>query len=455
MANINSTSIKNKLVDLHRRYAATIESNMPMAMNSHREAAICLFDKQGLPTKGCERYKYTDVMQAFGRTYGYSFAPFPSPIDNATMFKCSVPNLDTYTLMVYNGWLDVKNSNFPTNIVVTDIASGAAKYPQLFEQHYNSLATTKNDSIIALNTAFARSGLFVYIPDNVVVDKPIQIINVLSGSNPLMVNQRNLIIAGANSQSKIVVCDHTLARQQFLLNNVTEVMIDKNAMLDCYNIQNINDLSSQINSMLFNLEANSQLLTNTLTLHGGFVRNNIEAIFSGEHAEANIYGLSLPNGNQHVDNYTYIDHAVPNCNSYELYKNILNDNATGAFNGYVLVRKDAQKTNALQSNKNICISATAKMFTKPQLEIYADDVKCSHGATVGQLDESALFYMQQRGIGKDEARMMLMSAFAHEVVRNIKVDVLAERYAEMIESRLRGKQPNCGDCFMKCHSKEA
>ena len=450
MENVSSVGIKDKLTALYRQYAAQIADGMPEAMNRVRETAISQFDALGLPRKGCERYRFTDIMTAFGHAYGYSISQLAATADSQTVFRCAVPDLDTYTIIINNGWIDLKNSTLPANIVATGLAEGAQIKPELFAANYNRLAAQKDDTTISLNTAFARSGLFLYIPDNVVVDKPIQIVNVLTGGNALMVNQRNLIVAGRGSQAKIAICDHTLSNSQFLLNNVTETVLEANSQLDCYCIQNLNDRSSQISTLLIEQNADSQLLANTLTLHGGFVRNNVEVLMAGQNAEANIYGLSLPAGHQHIDNFTYIDHAVPKCTSYELYKNVLNDESVGVFSGYVLVRPDAQKTNAMQSNKNICISPTAKMYTKPQLEIYADDVKCSHGATVGQLDESALFYMRQRCIGEEEAKMMLMSAFAHEVVRTIRIPVLAERYAEMIENRLRGRHAACGDCFMKC-----
>lgn len=445
--------MENSLSALYNKYAETIAKNMPEAMNNARTAAIEIFSKNGFPKRGSERYKYTDVAEAYARGYGYSFTPFMPKTDRQFMFRCTVPGLDTYIVTIINGWLDIENTTVAEGVVATSIENGAKLFPDLFNKYYNQQAEKRADSIVALNTAFSRSGLFLYIPDNLVVDKPIQIINIMLGPRPMMVNQRNLIIAGRGSQSKILLCDHTQTEQKFLLNNVSEIVLQQDAKLDCYNIQNFNDQSSQISTLMFEQETNSHLLTNTLTLHGHFVRNNLEVLLKGEHAEANIYGLSLPKGTQHVDNYTFIDHAVPNCNSYELYKNILNDESTGAFSGYVLVRKDAQKTNAMQTNKNICITKSAKIYTKPQLEIYADDVKCSHGATVGQLDDAALFYMQQRGIGKDEARMMLMSAFAHEVVSAIDIPALAERYKEMIENRLRGKQTDCGDCMMHCNKK--
>ncbi|MBO4602335.1 MAG: Fe-S cluster assembly protein SufD [Salinivirgaceae bacterium] len=450
MEKVSSTAIKNKLTALYIQYASNIAYRMPAAMNRVREESIRKVAQKGLPQKGCERYRFTDIMGAFGHTYAYMIERPTISVDSKKAFHCAVPGLDTYTITIANGWIDAANSTVPDGVVATGLAEGAQRCPDLFAQHYNRLAAAKDDTTISLNTAFARSGIFLYIPDNVTIDKPIQVVNILSGDNPLMVNQRNLIVAGCGSQAKIVFCDHTLSERQFLLNNVTEIVMLDGSQLDCYSIQNLNDHSSQISSVMIEQNTDSQLLANTLTLHGGFVRNNLEVLMNGSHAEANIYGLSLPNGHQHVDNFTYIDHAVPECTSYELYKNVLNGHAVGAFGGYVLVRPNAQKTNAMQSNKNICVSSDSRMYTKPQLEIYADDVKCSHGATIGQLDENALFYMRQRGIGEEEAKMMLMSAFAHEVVRTIRIPILADRYAEMIENRLRGKQAACGECFMKC-----
>ncbi len=442
--------MEKSLSALYDKYAETIARNMPEAMNNAREAAIGYFKENGFPKRGSERYKYTDVAEAYTRGYGYSFTPFMPKTDRQFMFRCTVPNLDTYIVTIINGWLDAENTQVADGVVATSIENGAKLYPDLFNKYYNRQAEKRTDSTIALNTAFSRSGLFLYIPDNLVVDKPIQIINIMLGPRPMMINQRNLVIAGRGSQSKILLCDHTQTEQKFLLNNVSEIALQQDAKLDCYNIQNFNDQSSQISTLMFEQEANSHLLTNTLTLHGHFVRNNLEVLLKGEHAESEIYGLSLPTGHQHIDNYIYIDHAVPNCTSYELYKNVLDGDATGAFNGYVLVRPDAQKTNAMQTNRNICVSPSARMYSKPQLEIHADDVKCSHGSTIGQLDEQALFYMRQRGIGEWESRMMLMSAFAHEIVSTIRIPALANSYAELIDNRLRSNQTICDNCSLRC-----
>ncbi|MDA3893953.1 MAG: Fe-S cluster assembly protein SufD [Salinivirgaceae bacterium] len=451
---IDSNTMKYKLINLYQQNKLAIDAGLTDSMNKHREESIRYFDSLGIPYKGDENYKYTDMMHAFGKMYGYAFKSPKTVVDPETIFHCAVPDLDTHTIILENGWYYAKNqeqSGLPNTIVALSIREATEAYPELIEKHYNEQANNKGQATTAFNTAFAQDGLFLYIPEGVVLEKPIQVINLLRGTNPLLVNQRNLIVAGKNSQSKLIVCDHTLSHQHFLSNTVTEVFVDENAIFDFYNIQNQHNQSSQVTSLFITQMKNSNTLCNTLTLHGGFVRNNIHIKFKGEHCEANAYGLAIVDGKQHVDNYTFIDHAVPNCTSNEMYKTILDDEATGAFNGKILVRPDAQKTLAFQSNKNICLTNTARFYTKPQLEIYADDVKCSHGATVGQMDEDALFYLKSRGIGGHEAKMMLMYAFAHEVLSHIRVPVLAERYGELVEKRLRGELSRCEGCFVHCN----
>jgi Fe-S cluster assembly protein SufD len=451
---IDNNTMKYKLISLYQQNSPAIREGLPESMNKYREQAMREFDRLGIPEKGDEKYKYTDLMQVLGKGYGYTFKATDITVDSKTLFQCSVPELDTHTLLLENGWFYKKNqehAQLPKEIVACSIREASVTYATLFEKHYNQQAAEHPEGISTFNTAFAQDGMFLYIPDGFVLEKPIQIINLMRGSNPLLVNQRNLIVAGKNSQSKIIVCDHTLTHHHFLSNTVTEVFVDENAVFDFYNIQNQHNQSSQLTSLYIQQMKGSNTLTNTLTLHGGFVRNNIYVKLAEEHAEACVYGLALIDGKQHVDNFTLIDHAVPNCQSTEMYKNVLDDEATGAFNGRILVRRDAQKTQALQTNKNICLTPTARFYTKPQLEIYADDVKCSHGATIGQIDEDALFYLQSRGIGGREARLMLMYAFAYEVIRNIRVPVLTERYGELVEKRLRGELSHCEGCFVHCN----
>jgi Fe-S cluster assembly protein SufD len=265
-----------------------------------------------------------------------------------------------------------------------------------------------------------------------------------------MVQYRNLIIAEENAQANIAICDHTLSPSEFLSNVVTEVFTNRGANIDIVCMQNQHNLSTQFTHIFGKQERDSVLSTNTVSLHGGVIRNNIHVLLNDEGCENHTHGLALVDRNQHIDMHSFIDHAMPNCTSNELYKAILDDQATGAFNGRILVRKDAQKTQAFQSNNNLLLTADARMYTKPQLEIYADDVKCSHGATVGQLDMNAKFYMQSRGISEREAKLLLMFGFAHDVIGHIKIEPLRERIDELVNKRLRGELSRCHNCAMHC-----
>ena len=270
-------------------------------------------------------------------------------------------------------------------------------HPELFEEHYSKLAIPENDSILALNTMFAKDGFFLYVPKNVVVEKPIQVINLMQSDADTYVTQRNMVIADEGSNVKLIFCDHTLNVNRYLSNSVSEVYVKQNASVDFYIVQNQHNKSASFSNVIFRQERDSRLRTNTIALHGGMIRNNLKVILDGENCQADIYGMSLLDKKQHVDNFTQIVHAKPNCYSNQVYKNVLDDSATGAFSGRINVVKDAQKTNAFQRNNNLLLTDSAKMQTKPQLIIDADDVKCSHGATVGQIDEEALFLFKGTG----------------------------------------------------------
>jgi Fe-S cluster assembly protein SufD len=265
-----------------------------------------------------------------------------------------------------------------------------------------------------------------------------------------MIQHRNLFIAEENSSVEVVVCEHTLNDRDFLTNSATEVSVAENAQFNYSRIQNQSNKTSMVTNICFDQKANSKVNINTVTLHGGLTRNNIFSKLDGEGAENTISGFFYCDEQQHVDYYTQVDHIKPNCQSNQLIKGVLDGEATGAFNGKIHVYRDAQKTMAYQRNNNILLNSAARMNSKPTLEIYADDVKCSHGATVGQLDEDALFYMRSRGIGNEESRLLLMSAFAHEVINNIKIAPLRERIEDLIDKRLRGELSRCHNCAIHC-----
>lgn len=286
----------------------------------------------------------------------------------------------------------------------------------------------------------------LYVPKGVVIDKTIQLINILRADVNFMVNRRLLVVLEEGAQARMLICDHAMDNVNFLSTQVVEVFVGENATFDLYELEETHNNTVRISNLYVNQEANSNVLLNGMTLHNGTTRNTTEVILSGRGAEINLCGMAIADKNEQVDNNTFIDHKVPDCASNELFKYVLDDQATGAFAGQVVVREGAQHTRSQQTNRNLCATREARMYTQPQLEIYADDVKCSHGATVGQLDENALFYMQQRGISLKEARLLLMFAFVNEVVDTIRIDALKDRLHLLIEKRFRGELNKCQGC---------
>jgi Fe-S cluster assembly protein SufD len=278
----------------------------------------------------------------------------------------------------------------------------------------------------------------------------VQLINVIHHTENLFLQSRNLVIVGKNAHLSMVHCDDSYNHQPSFSNILTEIYLGEQSTLDHYKLQNLNNESAFVSNTCFKLEANTSLESNSISLNGGVIRNNIRLLFNGPHGTANINGIYLMDRKQHIDNYVFIDHASPYCTSSELFKGVLDEHARGVFNGHVLVRKNAIKTDARQSNRNILLTDTARVNSKPFLEIYNDDVKCSHGSTTGQLDAEALFYLRQRGISEENARMLLMFAFADEVVGKIAIPQLRQRIEDMIKRRLQGELQICEQCVLHC-----
>jgi len=445
---------KEKYLALYEQEKALIGEADPMFIRELREKGISLFARDGFPSRKAENFKYSHLEPVFGSNYSFHFKPREITFDMADLFRCDIPELDTYVVTVLDGFYYDRGGKL-LNVMDNGVIYGSLKeairlYPELVKEHYGKVAEMENESFVALNTAFAQDGVFVYIPRNQKLDKPVQIIHLLLSDASQMVHHRNLFIADENSEGEVIICDHTLSPHLFLTNSVTEVKVGQSARFNLIRIQNEHNNAAQVTNTWIDQERDSTSRHNTITLHGGMVRNNLRVRLAGEGANNEALGLFLTDKMQHVDNYTVIEHLSPNCTSDQYYKGVLDDAATGAFNGKIHVYRDAQKTQAYQTNNNILLSDTAKMHTRPQLEIYADDVKCSHGATVGQLDENALFYLQSRGIGKAESRHLLMFAFAQEVLSRIGETALRERIGELIEKRLRGELSRCNNCAMHC-----
>jgi Fe-S cluster assembly protein SufD len=447
------SEVTEKYSGLYRDNIGKISEISSPYINSFRSEAFEKFNNLGIPTKKNEAYKYTNLNLFFDHDYLNYFLPKPADFLKAEQFRCDVANLDSYGVVLLNGFYPTINEKLrmlPSGVWIGSLNEAALKFPELIEKHYGKYAGSDTDGLVHLNTAMASDGVFVYVPEGVTLSKPVQVVNLVQSEEDLFNQHRNLIIVEKNADFSIIICDHTLSPKKFLTNAVTEVFVGENAHFDIIRVQNEHNAACKITHTFIHQERNSVASSNNMTLHGGLIRNSTYHYLGGEGAESNSYGLYLADKWQHVDNYVNVDHAFPKCTSNQLFKGVLDDMSTGAFNGRILVRPDAQGTLAYQKNNNILLTDDAKMDTKPQLEIYADDVKCSHGATIGQLNDDALFYLQSRGINKREARLMLMFGFAHEVIQNIKVEALRERMDNLVMQRLKGELSRCASCMVKC-----
>ena len=424
-------------------------SHSAEVMNAVRDEAYENFKSLGFPTKKVERYKYTDIEKLFEPNYGLNLNRLDIPVNPYDAFRCDVPNLSTSLYFVVNDAFYKKSEPkalLPEGVIVDSLKNQAERNPELIAKYYAKLAKTDEDAITALNTMLAQDGLLVYVPKNVVVDRAIQVINILRSDVDMMVNRRVLIVVEEGAEAKLLFCDHAADDRNFLATQVIEAYVGRNASLDLYCLEETHAKNVRVSNLYIDQQADSRLNHNVITLHNGVTRNRVDLTLSGEGAECVLNGCVIADKEQHVDNNTVIDHKVEHCTSSQLYKYVLDEKAKGAFAGRVLVRHGAQKTSSEMRNQNICATREARMFTQPMLEIYADDVKCSHGSTVGQLNDAAMFYMQQRGISQKEAKLLLEFAFVNEVIDTIRLEPLRDRLHHLVEKRFRGELSKCEGC---------
>ncbi|MCD8297802.1 MAG: Fe-S cluster assembly protein SufD [Prevotella sp.] len=445
---------EKQYIDLYEQCRDMIFKHGCVPMNAVRDTAFESFKRLGFPTKKVERYKYTDIPKLFEPNYGLNLNRLEIPVNPYDAFKCDVPNLSTALYFMVNDSfytkIKPKGQALPKGVIINSLSNIAAENPLFIGNYYAKIANIEEDGITALNTMLAQDGLLVYVPKGVIVDKAIQVINILRSDVDLMVNRRVLIIVEEGAEIKLLFCDHAADNRHFLTTQVIEAYVGDNACLDLYCLEETHAKNVRVSNLFIDQQANSSVNHNIITLHNGTTRNRTDLVFSGEGAECNLSGCVIADKEQHVDNNTLIDHKVGHCSSKELYKYVLNDKAVGAFAGKVLVRHGAQKTVSQESNQNLCATKEARMFTQPMLEIYADDVKCAHGSSVGQLNDAALFYMRQRGISMKEAKLLLEFAFINEVVDGIKLSPLRDRLHYLVEKRFRGELSKCSGCKL-CH----
>lgn len=444
--------MEQQYIDLYKQHHESIKKHSAGVMNDLRDDSFALFEQLGFPTQNLENYKYTDLREPLSVDYGLNVNRITIPVNPYEVFKCDVPGIHSYLYFVVNDAFyavtDPRNEKLPDGVIIGSVKEVAKSHPELLKNYFGKLSTAKKDGLIAFNGAFAQDGFFMYIPENVVMEKPVQLVNIMRSDVDFMAVSHNLIIVEKGAKVQLLVCDHTMDDVRFLSNRVTEVFVAENASYEHYKLENTHIKTTNLSTLLIDQDTSSTVLANVITLHNGVTRNTIEIDLDGENCETLLCGMVVGDKKQQVDNFTSIIHNKPNCHSTELFKYVLDDVAKGGFTGKLYVAKDAQKTAAFQTNRNILLSKTAKMLTKPQLEIYADDVKCSHGATIGQLDETAKFYMQSRGIPESEARLLLMFAFTNDVIENIKIDALKDRIKMLVEKRLRGELSKCEGCII-------
>lgn len=440
---------EKQYIDLYHQCEEMIKAHAPQAMNGVRDKAFDDFCRIGFPSRKVERYKYTDMQKLFEPDYGLNLNRLEIPVNPYDAFKCDVPNLSTSLYFVVNDCFYDKalpKSHLPEGVIVDSLSKVAAEKPELVGRYYARIANTADDGVTALNTMLAQDGLLVYVPKDVCVDKAVQVINILRSDVALMVNRRVLIVLEQGAEAKLLFCDHAADDHNFLATQVIEAFVGENAHLELYCLEETHYKSTRVSNVYIEQQANSVVSHNVITLHNGTTRNRLDLVLKGEGAECFANGCVIADKSQHVDNNTLIDHQVGHCSSHQLYKYVLGDNSLGAFAGKILVRKDAQKTTSNEINQNLCTTKQARMYTQPMLEIYADDVKCSHGSTVGQLNDAAMFYMRQRGISEKEARLLLEFAFVNEVIDKIQLDPLKERLRYLVEKRFRGELSKCEGC---------
>jgi Fe-S cluster assembly protein SufD len=428
--------LKEKLISSFLAFEAQVDVNA--SVHDSRLEAIKCFETKGFPTKKEEAWKYTSLNSVLKNDFSV-FPKHENTIEFSDVKKYFLHEIDTYKVVfidgVFSSFLSATTHD-GLDVCLLSSALSKPKYKMVIDAYYHQIAN-KEESLTALNTAFATEGAYIHVPKSKVVDKPIEIMYFTTGiESALLVQPRNLIVVGENSHVQIIERHQCIQGNPVLTNSVTEVFAQKRAIVDYYKIQNDVLTANLIDNTYISQKQESRVSVHTFSFGGNLTRNNLNFYHFGERIDSTLKGITIIGDKQHVDHFTLVNHATPNCESHQNYKTIIADSATGVFNGKIYVEKEAQKTDAFQQNNNILIGDKATINAKPQLEIFADDVKCSHGCTIGQLDETALFYMQQRGIPKKEAKALLMYAFSNDVIESIKIPELKQRITKIIATKL-------------------
>ena len=427
---------KEKLISSHLAFEEDLD--LTDSVHETRAQALKIFEEKGFPSKKDELWKYTSLDPLIHKDYSL-FPNSESTVELKDVKKYFLYDTDTYKVIfidgVYNPFLS-NTTHDGLDVCLMSAALSKPKYRDLINSYFNKIAPS-DESLTALNTSYAKEGAFIYIPKKTVAEKPIEIIHFSSGEqDSLWLQPRNLIVIDKNSQVQIIERHQSLKQHSVVTNSVTEIYVHEEAFVDYYKLQNDLTTASLIDNTYIQQEKNSHASVHTFSLGGKLIRNNLRYFHKGEHILSTLKGVTILEGKQHVDHSTMVHHSQPNCESHQDYKGIFSERSEGVFNGQILVDKIAQKTNAFQQNNNVLLDDKATVNSKPQLEIFADDVKCSHGCTIGQMDEEALFYLRSRGIPKKEAKALMTYAFANNVLESVQLPSLKKRINGQIARKL-------------------
>jgi len=439
MSKLTKEQIDQFFIEQFESFEQQLNGEKSLPLHKTRKEALEQYKKSGFPAPKDEEYKYTNIAKAFASQIS-SIESSDYQLTKEDIQKFYIENLEAINLVFVNGQLNASLSDLsdlPKGLVIDNINEAQSKYASDFESYFNKEKMAGADNFFSLNTAFTNGGAFIKVERGAIIEQPIVCYFFSTAQeNDIISQPRNLVIAGENSQATMVENFITLGKHASFTNAVTEITLEQDAIFNYYKYQNESDKAIHVGATMVDQRGKSVFNAGSFSLRGMMLRNNLNIAIHEPHSETNMYGMYLLDGKSHVDNHSVVDHIAPDCESNELYKGVLDEKSKGVFNGKIFVRQAAQKTNAFQSNGNILLADTAEVDTKPQLEIWADDVKCSHGCTVGQLDADQLFYLKARGIDEKTAKSMLLKAFAADVITTVKVDALRELIEKNIEERI-------------------
>lgn len=447
----------NQYLEIYRLNRDAIDAGSAPLLNRLRPEAFSQLAESRLPEKGEEGYEHTSVNSMMGDNYGLNINRVAIPVDVAASFRCDVPSMSTLMGIVVNdSFVPVRGleSRLPEGVTFTSLRQAALTHPALVEKYYGTLANL-SEPAVALNTLFVQDGVFIHIAAGVKLEKTLQLVNIFSAPTSLMAARRVLVVVEEGASAQLLVCDHTQdSATSYLSSEVVELIVEKGARFGYCHIEESSVATTRHSQLFMRQSDEAEVALSGVTLTCGTTRNDYYVDLAGEHCNTRLSGMAIGSGTMHIDNSVVLRHLKPCCKSEQLFKYVLDQQSVGAFGGRILVTPDAAFTDAFQTNRNMLASTEAKMHTKPQLEIYNDEVKCSHGATTGQLDAEALFYMRARGIDESEARNMLMQAFMADVIENIAIEGLSDRLRHLVEKRFQGELADCSACSTCRNEKE-